>query len=621
MPELDTMRKASDLLQKGRYDDAIAEYRAVLEGSRKKNPAILNLIGDLHTKQGRTEKAFEAYLEACRLYAEEGLFHNGIAVGKKVLRMDRDQTEVYGILGNLYARQGLGGDCVKFLREFSRRKEEAGEYPMALAAFAEACEILKAFPEVHIHYGEMLEKVDRKDDAAACYRDAAQAWADRGLTDRAQECERRAAGLSGEAPADAPPNMTEIMSLRTLDDAPSKVRKGGASESRDRFWGRIEQPNGLDIDGPSKPLKSAIPWARYDPKSNPKLPPPPPLPPRRKKAQPSLTKDALFAEPKGLDAGLTLDMPKPPAKPAAAPPAAAAPPPAAAPAPSDGLELTTDFGAGPTSVLPEAEPPAADLSSLPGIVMPPAAGSPAFDGHAAVEDEPPGLDSDAHEPARHEPAAPTPIEAAFDAAFATPAETEPEAAAAPASDGYSLEVEPAAVEDDELAAFFEQAAHEPQMEAQAVVIGDDLGLIEGGDVSEVIADFVAATSEILDLDDHQAHYDLGTTFMEMELFEEAAVEFEVAARGEDFALPSQEMLGYCFLRKGQIELAIRELEKGLSLPIPDERMKLGLHYNLGIACSVLDRDEDAIGHFRRILELDPDFRDTQDRLDRLVQSS
>lgn len=598
MPDLDTMRKASDLLQKGRYDDAIAEYRAVLETSRKKNPAVLNLIGDLHTKQGRTEKAFEAYLEACRLYAEEGLFHNGIAVGKKILRMDRDQTEVYGILGNLYARQGLGGDCVKFLREFSRRKEEAGEYPMALAAFAEACEILKPFPEVHMHYGEMLEKVDRKDDAAACYRDAAQAWADRGLTDRAQECERRAASVGGEAPQDAATNMSDIMSLRTLDDAPSKV-KGGASDSRDRFWGRIEQPNGLDIDGPSRPVKSTIPWARYDPRSNPKLPPPPPLPPRKKpKAQPALTKDALFVEPRGLDEGLSLETkPRHPA-----PPAPVAPPKAAAaPSADAGLELTMDFGAGP-SALPEAEPPAADLSALPGIVMPPAAGAPASHGHRTAE----------------APAEDLPVPAPT---FELPEPVLDAPADAPADGGgYSLEVEPAAVEDDELAAFFEQTAHEPQMEAQAVVIGDDLGLIEGGDVSEVIADFVAATSEILDLDDHQAHYDLGTTFMEMELFEEAATEFEVAARGEDFALPSQEMLGYCFLRKGQIELAIRELEKGLSLPIPDERMKLGLHYNLGIACSVLDRDEDAIGHFRRILELDPDFRDTQDRLDRLVQS-
>jgi tetratricopeptide (TPR) repeat protein len=175
--------------------------------------------------------------------------------------------------------------------------------------------------------------------------------------------------------------------------------------------------------------------------------------------------------------------------------------------------------------------------------------------------------------------------------------------------------------DQELASFFEATSAAPSAPEQAVVIGDDFELVrEGGDVSEVIADFRAATAEILDLDDHQAHYDLGTTFMEMELFDEAAAEYEIAARGVDFSLPSQEMLGYCFLRKGQIELAIRELEKGLAIPVHDDRAKLGLLYNLGIACSVLDRDHDAITHFQRILEVDPNFRDTQTRLERLVSS-
>jgi tetratricopeptide (TPR) repeat protein len=551
LADLDTMRKATELLQKGRYDDALAEYRAILESSRKKNPALLNLIGDIHTKQGTFDKAFEHYLEACRLYAEEGLFHNGIAVGKKILRMDREQVEVYGILGSLYARQGLGGDCVKFLREYARRKDEAGEYPAALAAFAEACEVLRSFPEVHVEYAEMLERVARGDDAAAHYLEAARIWADRGLTDRAMECQKRAVAASGKDPTEsAAPNMTEIMSLRTLEDSPtSRVVPKGRSDSGDRFWGRVAPPGGLDIDTPIAPGNLAVPWARYDAAAHPGLPPPPPLPPRRGRRPAALpvppaappvpspgqggVPDFFVREPAGLDDGLTLDLE------AQAPPAP-----------------------GPTFAAPPVAEAAPELSGLPGIVMPPPDARPRPPSSAAV----------------------------------------PTAA------------------DAELAAFFEATAGEPAPE-QAVVIGDDLGLIEGGDVSEVIADFRAATMEILDLDDHQAHYDLGTTFMEMELFEEAAAEFEIASRGADFALPSQEMLGYCFLRKGQIELAIRELEKGLALPDRDERAKLGLLYNLGIACSVLDREEEAILHFRRILEVEPDFRDTQIRLERLVQSA
>ncbi len=560
MPDLDTMRRAAELLERGRYEEAIAEYKAVLETSRKKNPALLNLIGDIHAKQASFERAFDAYADAARLYAEEGLFHNGIAVGKKILRMDREQIEVYGMLGNLYARQGLGGDCVKFLREFARRKDEVGEYPGALAAFAEACEILKQFPEVHAEYGEMLEKVDRNEDAAACYQNVARIWADRGVADRSKEWSKRAAALTGESVQDSSANMSEIMSLRTLDDTPpSSVLPTGTTESRDQFWGRKDLPEGLQLDTPSSSsTEIPNPWLPFNPKKHPGLPPPPPLPARSRRAPdappvtlaPAAAPSELFLEPAGLSTS---------------PPATSEPPLTPVGRMPRDLELTLDG----LSAAPESAPP---VASVPAFAPPPPV----------------------------EPPAP----------IAPPIPARPTIAGPPA-EGI----------DAELAAFFESTTSEPDQTQQAVIIGDDLGLMEGGDVSEVIADFRAATAEILDLDDHQAHYDLGTTYMEMELFEEAAAEFEIAARGKEFALPSQEMLGYCFLRKGHIDLAIRELEKGLAIPGTSDHSKLGLLYNLGIACSVLDRDEDAIQHFRRILGVDPDFRDTQTRLERLTQSA
>ena len=111
MTELDYKRKASEFLAKGRYDDAVAQYRELIASSKKKNPAILNLIGDIYVKQGALDAAFESYVEASRLYAEEGLFHNGIAVGKKVLRLDREQTDRRQD-GHEHERQGeaVGGE-------------------------------------------------------------------------------------------------------------------------------------------------------------------------------------------------------------------------------------------------------------------------------------------------------------------------------------------------------------------------------------------------------------------------------------------------------------------------------------------------------------------------------
>jgi len=630
--ELELKRKASELLAKNRYADAIALYQNMIASSKKKNPAILNLIADIHVKQSAFESAFEHYLEASRLYSEDGLFHNAIAVGKKILRLDRDQTEIYGLLGNLYARQGLGMDCIKFLNEYARRKEALDEYAAALASYAEACEILSDCAEVHIAYGGMLERVGRKDDAAAAYGTAARIFGEKGQLEAARQWSRRAGGgapstttgaAAAQADESAVKSAAELMNLRTLDDDPPAAPAAPAGKAKD----------------------GNVPWTAFDAAAKPDLPPPPPLPgarptpaspaaeapspPKEKPAQaapPSTAGEGLeldlnanapvgeqkefdlFSEddppgldgldddPSGLDAivtgasaGLTLDLP---GAPDAAVPSVAEP------------EAAAKEEAGETRVGARAS---MDLRDLPGIILP---------DHELALDEA----ADPFEDAAEESAAAAPPPAAETPA----AETSPPAAPAaepmaPIPAGLDPFGEDA---DADLAAFFESTAQNSNNGEQAVVIGDDFELLrEGGDVSEVIADFRAATMEVLDMDDFQAHYDLGTTYMEMELFDESAAEFEISAQGEEYALASREMLGYCFLRKGQIELAIRELRKGLEIPNHDERDKLGLLYNLGIACGVLDEEQEAIRSFQRILEVDPNFRDTRMRLERLVQNS
>ncbi|HET9887789.1 MAG TPA: tetratricopeptide repeat protein, partial [bacterium] len=465
-----------------------------------------------------------------------------------------------------------GMDAVKFLNEFSRRKEELNEYPEALSAFAEACDKLPAFAEIHVIHGEMLERVSQMADAAEAYLHAAHAFADRGRVDLSSKLEERAkkakqsaatarqseprkaqaaqpAPAKTMAPEKTTPGAGDLQNLRSLEDQrreapPPAVPPSGQMPRKTEFEQRSEfRGRSLpDVAKPKPPVRppmtprpaisgihnlkvtrtpSGANWKIFDPAQHPNLPKPPPLPPRQK------------------------------------------PVPAAADA-----------------HLPEVSRPVEPAYS---------------DEHVSLE------------PAQR-----------FDPSQFDPAQYEPAANHAPVEPAYS-ETAGAPPDPAKLREFFDDV---PMPVEQAIVIGDDFELVrEGGDVLEVINDFRDATREILDLDDHQAHYDLGTTYLEMELFDEAAAEFEIASRGTSFALPSQEMLGYCFLRKGQIHLAVRELEKALTLPGYTELDRLGIYYNLGIACGVTDRESDAIEYFQKILEIDPNFRDTRSRLERLVQNS
>ena len=419
MTEAEIKRRASELVRKGRYDEAVAECSRLLESSRTLNPAMLNLIGDLQFKQGESATGLASYLRAADAYAEEGLFHNAVAVVRKVLRLDAHCVEAHAVLGVLLARQGLEMDCVNSLNEYARLQDEAGRFHEVLERFDEAATHLEAFPEFHLAHAGVNLRVDHFAEAAACFRKAAFAQTARGRADLAKEAE----ALAAKAEADG-----GDASRRTLPVADPLA------------------PRPLDADTPE-------PWAAFHAGEHPELPPPPPL-----------SDDA--AEPETL----------------------AAPP-----------------------------------------------DSP------AVRQE------------------------------------------------------------------------------RGTITGDEVQIIgEDGEVASIVADFRDATLDILDMDDYQSHYDLGMTYLEMELFDEAVSEFELSARGVPFALASQEMLGTCFLRTGNMTVAIREFEKGLEFPGHDERDRLGVLYNLGIAYGVTERESEAIAQFQRILETDPGFRDARARLSRLV---
>jgi len=243
LPEHDIKRKASELLQKGRFEEAIREYQALLEQSKRPNPAIVNLIGDIYVKQGDHARGFSHFAKACKQYADEGLYHNGIAVGKKILRLDKDQTEVYRTLGDLYARQGLGMDAVKFLNEYARRKEEADEYPAALAAFAQACETISDCPEINVAYGEMLERMQRTDESAASFRRAAEIYAVRGMTAQSEHWTNRARESGPSHRRENAPGVPDRACTRAPSGACSSRARTRACRRRRRFRGSRGSPS------------------------------------------------------------------------------------------------------------------------------------------------------------------------------------------------------------------------------------------------------------------------------------------------------------------------------------------------------------------------------------------
>ena len=112
-------REARAYVARGEWEKAISLYRELLD-TKGKDPNIYNLIGDVYVRMDDLADALPEYLTAIDLYEKEGLFENGIAVCKKVIRLNPETGEVYFNLALFYAEIGLLNEAKDSLMTYLR---------------------------------------------------------------------------------------------------------------------------------------------------------------------------------------------------------------------------------------------------------------------------------------------------------------------------------------------------------------------------------------------------------------------------------------------------------------------------------------------------------------------
>jgi tetratricopeptide (TPR) repeat protein len=121
--------------------------------------------------------------------------------------------------------------------------------------------------------------------------------------------------------------------------------------------------------------------------------------------------------------------------------------------------------------------------------------------------------------------------------------------------------------------------------------------------------------------DYRSHYDLGMAYIEMDLHTEAIREYQAAAKSPQFQVKCLEMIGLCFIKQNQPQLAIRQLSKGLSLIGGETEDSLGIKYNLGLAHEMTGDLANARTYFEDVYVVDVTFRDVAEKIRRLAGSS
>ena len=125
--------------------------------------------------------------------------------------------------------------------------------------------------------------------------------------------------------------------------------------------------------------------------------------------------------------------------------------------------------------------------------------------------------------------------------------------------------------------------------------------------------------------DYETHYNLGLAYQEMDLFEEALEEFQIAVAqvspddGTQRYLQCCNLLGHCFLKKGVPQLAIKWLSRGLDSPNVSEDQRQALRFDLAAAYEQAGELNRAMDLFTEIYGVNVSYRGVNERL-RALQS-
>lgn len=113
---------------------------------------------------------------------------------------------------------------------------------------------------------------------------------------------------------------------------------------------------------------------------------------------------------------------------------------------------------------------------------------------------------------------------------------------------------------------------------------------------------------------YAAHYYLGLCLKNQKDYDWALKEFDRALNDDSLKGKAYLARGLCFYEKDQLPNAIKEFDKGLEVAPRSSELELNLRYSLAAAAEKRRDLHTAISNWERIMDINPRFRDTAEKL-------
>jgi tetratricopeptide (TPR) repeat protein len=180
-----------------------------------------------------------------------------------------------------------------------------------------------------------------------------------------------------------------------------------------------------------------------------------------------------------------------------------------------------------------------------------------------------------------------------------------------------LDIAPASTDPVPEVALNMPIAAAPENEAEPAALCIDAGL------AEIFEEYRASSEsegEAAANGDYETHYNLGLAYKDMDLFEDALEEFQMAANltspadGTGRYLQCCNLLGHCFVQTGAPEVAVKWFAKGLSAAHVSDEERMALTYEIAGAYEQAGDLHHALESFTEVYGNNVSYRNVNERV-------
>ncbi len=558
---LEIKRKAQRFVQNGDLDRAVEEYHKLLAADDS-DPYTHVTLGDLYFKKGVLDEAGRRYQEAAEAYRKAGLVKNAIAVCKKMLRLNLRSLDTLKALAELHAQDGLSTDAGHYYAQFADLMLGKDQRAAAADALEQAVRLIPEDPKYAEKLGEVWNLEGEKLKASRALIKAARAYDSKGQLDQAQAARDRAEELHPGSSAEVAEEVAAPAPAPVVE-SPRALPTGRSSHGDISRNGTFVPPASAPREG-IESTRISNPTASMSGAAVAQVSPAEPLP--AENAIPAEVNEHL-AYARGLLASGEREQ--------AAEALLRA---AQAWESTGGMEQAA-------AIFQELSRSPQASERLYRLWLGNCERRQQWIEAAGVCCELGDLALAAQEPAAaHE---------WFVQARA-----------------YDPNNDKAARRLERLSDWGRRAQiEEVDLRRDRVTVSQRMPEDLDVDLGELLSAFQAGVREQVEADDASSHYDLGMTYRQMGLLDEAVAEFRLAARDPQFSIKCTDMLGRCLLERGDFGAAIAEFERGLSLPGITADSALSFRYSLGLVLEASGRSMEALEHFEAVFTAQPNYPD------------